>query len=341
MNLKRPAFFFGLAILLSGLAACGRSPDCFSEKVFCAGLVTNTSGIKDHGLNQHAWEGLQQALKDKTLDYAAYIESVDARDYGKNIQTFVQDGYDVIITVGPAMDDETLHAADAYPNPIFMGIDQPQRETRPNLLPIVFAEDQMGFWAGALAAHVTQTGTIGAVCETSSLDSMWRYCEGFRKGAAYVDKDVKALVVYRENQSSDRLFIDEDWGHATAQTLIQRGADVIFAAGGGTAQGALRAAAESRVRAIGAERDQAQALPEASRAMITSVYGGAGSEVQKWMRLIRSRNVWEGNQIGAFVHAPYSEFESQVSESLKTEMDKLLMTLVTGGLKTEVSQKAP
>ena len=45
----------------------------------------------------------------------------------------------------------------------------------------------------------------------------------------------------------ERLFIDEAWGYDTAQELIQRGADVIFAAGGATGQGALRAAAEAQV----------------------------------------------------------------------------------------------
>ena len=61
-------------------------------------------------------------------------------------------------------------------------MNQPHEEVRPNLIPITFAEDQMGFLAGALAARISETQIVGAVCETSGIDSMWRYCEGFRAG---------------------------------------------------------------------------------------------------------------------------------------------------------------
>jgi basic membrane protein A len=304
-------------------------------------LVTNTAGIQDYGLNQHTWEGMQQAREDKTVDHIAYIESIDSRDYLKNIQFFAQNGYDIIITIGPALDDETLRAADQYPDSVFMGMDQPQKETRPNLLPILFPEDQMGFWAGALAAHLTKTGVVGAACETSGIDSMWRYCEGFRKGAAYADENVKALIVYRDDQSSDKLFIDSEWGQTTAQDLIQRGADVIFAAGGGTAQGALLAAAEAGVQAIGAERDQAHALPEAAQALATSVYGRADLEVQKWIRSIRDGSTWEGAAEGAFGYVPYRNIGQPLPNSVKTEMDQLLQGLLTKEVETQVPKKAP
>ncbi|MEW6402677.1 MAG: BMP family ABC transporter substrate-binding protein [Chloroflexota bacterium] len=343
MRSKKPVRFFMLllAIALSGLSACLQSPDCFREDVFCAGLVTNSSGIKDFGLNQHTWEGLQEARRLDIADHVAYIESVDSRDYFKNIEEFAKHGYDVVITIGPAMDDETLQAADQYPDSVYIGMDQPHEETRPNVLPIIFPEDQMGFWAGALAARITRTGTVGAACETSGLDSMWRYCEGFRKGVAYVDEDVQALVVYRDNRGSETLFIDEEWGRLSAQELVEQGADVVFAAGGGTAQAALLAAAEMGARVIGAERDQARALPETAEALVTSIYGGARLEVQNWMRFIQAESVWEGNQIGGVEHASYSSFESQVSESLKSEMDELLESLYTGILGTEVPQSAP
>jgi basic membrane lipoprotein Med (substrate-binding protein (PBP1-ABC) superfamily) len=50
------------------------------------------------------------------------------------------------------------------------------------------------------------------------------------------------------------------WAYVTAQKLIQGGAEVVFSAGGLTGQGALQAACEAGIPAIGAERDQAQAL---------------------------------------------------------------------------------
>jgi len=330
-----------VAISLMGLVSCAQSSDCVRKDVFCAGLVTNTSGIQDHGLNQNAWEGLQQAKEEGTANQIAYIESVDSRDYVKNIMAFADDNFDVIITVGPAMDDETLQAADLYADSVFMGIDQSQRETRPNLLPVTFPEDQMGFWAGALAAHLTKTGVVGAICETSGIDSMWQYCEGFRQGATNADENVKALILFRDNGSSERIFIDSDWGHEAGRDLISRGADVIFAAGGGTGQGALIAAAEAGIYAIGAEQDQAQVLSEAAPALVTSIYGRADLEVLKWMRLIRDGHSIEGEVVAAFGHVPYQEVKIPIPDSLQSEMDQLLIDLSTGSLQTGVSLRAP
>ena len=87
-----------LAIVVLCISACTRSPDCFRKDVFCAALVTDTRGLNDHGINQDTWAGLQQAKADGVVNQIAYIESVDTRDYQKNINFFVNAGYDVIIT---------------------------------------------------------------------------------------------------------------------------------------------------------------------------------------------------------------------------------------------------
>jgi basic membrane protein A len=327
--------FFALAILV--LPSCTRSPDCFSKQIFCAGLVTDTLGIDDHGINQDTWAGLKEAKANGLVDQVEYIESVDTRDYEKNIAYFAKNGYDMIITTGVGLHDETLRTADLYPDSVFIGMNQPQKEVRSNLVPITFAEDQIGFAAGALAAHISKAQVVGAACETSDIDSMWRYCEGFRAGAKFVDKNIKALVIYRDNGGSDKLFIDETWGYDTAQTLIQRGADVIFAAGGVTGQGALRAAAEAKINAIGAERDQAAVLGESGRSVVTSIYGDASFEVQNMLRLLKSGNIHEP-QSGQIKYVPFDE---KFPESFTQEMNALLLSLSNGNVKTNVNNKKP
>jgi len=343
--LRTESRWFILAIVLLGLPACVQSSDCFLEDVFCAGLVTDTLGINDHGLNQDTWAGLEEAKANGLIDRIEYIESVDTRDYEKNIAYFAENGYDVIITSGIGLLDETLRAADLYPfdpalgrpDPVFVGMNLPYEEVRPNLISITFAEDQMGFVAGALASRISETRVIGAVCETSGIDSMWRYCEGFRAGAKFVDANIKVQVIYREDGSSETLFLDEAWGDNTAQKLIQRGVDVIFAAGGGTGQGALRAAAEANVPAVGSERDQAAVLAESGSSVVTSILGKASFEVQNVMRLLRGGNAYEPglSQIG------YVPLNQKFPESLTREMDILLMGLRKGEIKTGVSFEKP
>jgi basic membrane protein A len=326
-----------LAIASLGLAACSQSPDCFQEDVFCAGLVIDTRGLNDLGPNQDTWAGLEQSHANGVVDQIAYIESVNSKDYEKNIAFFVDSGYDVIVTSGVGLRDATLHSADLYPDPVFVGINQPDDENRSNFIPVTSAEDQMGFFAGALAVQLTRSKTVGAACETSGIDSMWRYCEGFRAGANYMDDSVKVLVAYRDDGSSSELFIDDEWGYETAQELIENNVDVIFAAGGETAVGALRAASEADIKSIGAERDQAAALGGEGSGVVTSILGQTSFTVQELMRSLKDGNLPDAGMspIG------YVPFERLVPQNVLQEMEEIATGLENGEIKTDVPFEKP
>jgi basic membrane protein A len=315
------------------LSACVQSSDCFREDVLCAALVTDTQGIEDQDMNQDTWAGLEQAKADGIVQRVEFIESIDSRDYEKNINYFADLGFDVIFTVGAGMDDETLRAADRKPfdpaqggvGTVFVGLNQPQSESRPNLIPVAFPEDQMGFLAGALAARITKTQVVGAVCETSGIDSMWRYCEGFRAGVDFFNKEagagIEPLVVYREDGDREKLFLDEAWGAEAAQGLIKRGADVIFAAGGATGQGALQAAAEAGVQTIGSESGPGG---------VTTVLGDASSAV---------RQILQHEPLSPSIK--YIPLDQTFPEHLTREMDLLLSALQSGEVKTNVTSSKP
>jgi basic membrane protein A len=330
-----------LFFIVFTLSACAQSSDCAQADVFCAALVTDSQGIEDRGMNQDTWAGLEQAKADGIVDQIEFIESVESRDYEKNIAYFVERGFDVIVTVGPGLRDQTLRAADLNPDSVFVGMNQPDDESRPNFTPVAFPEDQMGFLAGALAARLSETQVVGAVCETSGIDSMWRYCEGFRAGVALTnqltERDVKALVVYRDDGDREKLFVDETWGADTARSLIQRGADVIFAAGGATGQGALRAAAEAGIKSIGTERDQGAVLAGSGSGVVTSILGDTSSEIQKILRLPRDDTAGEALS-GQIRYVP---LDQTFPENLTREMDILFSTLQTGEVKTNVTLSKP
>ena len=155
-----------LAVLLVAamiLPACAPAEaDCKSADVFCVGLVTDVGKINDKSFNQSAWEGVQRAEKELGAKIQ-YIETVDAKDYAKNIGTFGDAGYDVIVTVGFALGEATDAAAATYPNVKFIGVDQFQAETVNGVSGLGFPEDQAGFLVGALAAMMSKSHKIGAV----------------------------------------------------------------------------------------------------------------------------------------------------------------------------------
>ena len=333
-HVSRSTHYFFLAMIGWALSACLSSSDCFREDIFCAALVTDTQGIEDHGMHQDAWAGLQEAKANGLADQVEYIASVDARDYQKNIVYFANRGFDLIFTSGVSLDDETLQSADLYPDSTFVGLNQTFEESRPNLISVTFPEDQIGFAAGSIAATLTKTGTIAAVCETSGIDAMWRYCEGFRAGAKFTNDQLTVAVVYRDNGDSEKLFIDEAWGYATASDLIARGADVVFAAGGVTGQGALKAASELGVFAIGAERDQSAALGVSGLGVVTSFYGQTQFEVQEVMRRVKNGQIpqiWQGS-------VQFVPLSPAFPPELSAQLEELLGMLKRGEIQTNVTK---
>ncbi len=153
------------------LTACGgaAADDCASEDVLCIGLVTDVGEVDDKSFNQSAWEGAQEAGEKYGAAKVEYIETKDAKDYGANMQLFLDEGYDVIITVGFAMGEATGIAATANPDVYFIGVDQFQvyhfdddaTNDVLNHVGLVFNEDHSGFLAGALAASMSESGMSG------------------------------------------------------------------------------------------------------------------------------------------------------------------------------------
>src|SRR5215208_6772451 len=229
------------------LPACATATlDCANEDVFCVGLVTDIGKINDKSFNRSAWEGVQRAQKELGAQ-AQYIETANAKDYAKNIAAFGDENYDVIVTVGFKLSDATLAAAELYPNTDFIGVDQFQTESIDGVAGLNFPEDQAGFLVGALAAMMSRSHKIGAVCGPDGVPAVWRLGEGYQAGAAYVDElkssTTDVYVVYHSDD--DKAFIDPEWGVETATSMLNQGADVIFGCGSLTGNGAVTTAAQA------------------------------------------------------------------------------------------------
>jgi basic membrane protein A len=324
------------------LVACSSfAQDCSRPEVSCAALVTDTGGLYDYGLTQSAWKDLQAARADGSIQYAEYIESVDTRDYGKNIDLLARQGYDIVITAGIGLYDETLLAADRYADTVFIGLDQPPDESLPNFIAVTFHEDQAGFLAGALAAQMTDTDVIGAVCETSDMATNWKACEGFRAGARHQNPEVKVLIAYREAGSRETLFRDSDWGYATGVDLIRDGADVIFGVGGGTGAAALNAAAERAVYAIGSDQDQFYVTRDAQAVLLTSLVKSVSPILFELIETLQHQLPGEREYHGKIAIAGYHDLEGRVPEQVKQDLTKLRIDLDQGAIRTEVAAESP
>ena len=335
-----------VTLVTAMLTACiptSSAPDCKSAEVFCVGMVTDVSKVKDQGVNQFTWDGILQAEKDLGIQ-AQYIETTSWKDYDKNIATFGLAGYDLIITVGYNLGDATAKAASLYPNSMFIGIDQQQNGAKAgpaNLVNLTFPEDEAGFLAGALAAQMTSDRQVGAVCSTDLVPMTWRYCEGFKAGVVYIDPGVEVSLAFHNDVNNNLAFNDPEWGAASASNLVRKGADVIFGAGGLTGNAAVTAAAQMGVYAIAADSDQYDSLPDAKKMLLTSVTKLITPAVYDLVKLALEDKFPSGNYTGGIAYASYHDLKGQITAKIKERMKQIAQGLADGTIKTNVSSVKP
>jgi basic membrane protein A len=344
---KKLSFFVAVLIVASMvLAACAPTaaaptkPDCSKPETFCVGLVTDVGKIDDKSFNQSTWEGAKQAEKDLGA-VVNYIETTDSKDYDKNIATFANENYDVIVTVGFALGEATTAEAKKFPNIKFIGVDQAQSETVPNLAGEIFPEDQAGYLVGALAAMMSKSGKIGAVLGTDAVPAVWRYGEGYRAGAKSIKPDIEINIVYHNDVGFDKTFSDPEWGKTTTTSMIDKGVDVVFGAGGKTGNGALLGAAEKNTYAIGVDTDQYLTVPEAQKVLLTSAMKLLTPGTFNLVKLAKDGKFPAGNFVGEAGYAPYHDLDSKVPADVKTKMEAIAKGLKDGSIVTNVAAAKP
>ncbi|MBN1453322.1 MAG: BMP family ABC transporter substrate-binding protein [Anaerolineales bacterium] len=322
------------------VSACVPQPaDCSREDIFCVGLVTAYDGIEDHGLNQAAWETLQNIETQARVARLDKIESIDARDWQKNIIFFAENGYDAIVTVGVNLSEATVAVAAEYPHIQFIGVDQKLEESYANIATIYFAEEQSGFLAGVLATLVTESGRVGAVCETSGIDAVWRYCEGFRQGVTYGNEEVRAYMDYRDDGSRDKTFNDPEWGEQSVLSLIDDGVDIVTAFGGDTAIGAFLAASKNGILVIANEGDQYFRLPELRPVLVTSVIEDPRVELSRLVLMASRGEISTGPHAGQIGLAPFRAPQFESATEIKSKIEGVLQEIRNSEIKINLPER--
>lgn len=211
------------------------------------GMVTDVGGVNDGSFNQSSWEGLQRAQVELGIE-AKYLESATDADYTPNIETFVDDGYDIIICVGYMLADATKAAAESYPDQKFAIIDDASIDL-PNVTCLMFAQEQASYLVGLVAGLTTESNTVGFALGMSS-ETMNLFGYGYLAGVVDSNPDAKILQ-YNANS-----FGDTAGGKSAATSMVTKGADVIFHAAGGTGIGVIEGCKENGIKAIGVDSDQ-------------------------------------------------------------------------------------
>ena len=243
--------------MIFALAACGQSaaPAAQQTAKVKIGMVTDVGGVNDKSFNQTSWEGLQALAKEDPSFEVNYLESKTDADYQTNINTFIDEGYDLIICVGYMLADATREAAEANPDQKFAIIDDDSNAALPNVACLMFAQEQASYLVGLVAGSVTESKTVGYVQGMVS-ESMNKFGVGYIAGVLEACPDATVLQYNANN------FGDSAGGATAAKDMITKGADVIYHAAGGTGMGVIEACNEEGIWAIGVDTDQSNLAPD-------------------------------------------------------------------------------
>lgn len=254
------------AAMVFSLAACGGSGGSSDEggsddaaegkdaSEIKVGIVTDTGGVNDGSFNQSAWEGVSRAADEFGIT-AQYLESSTDADYIPNIETFVDEEYDLIICIGYQLADALKEEATANPDMNFAIVDDSANADLDNVACLMFEQCQASYLVGYVAGLTTESNKIGFVLGMST-DTMNEFGYGYCAGALDANPDVEIL------QANANSFSDTAAGKTAANNMIADGADVIFHAAGGTGLGVIDACKEAGIWAIGVDSDQSVIAPE-------------------------------------------------------------------------------
>lgn len=238
--------------------------------------VTDTGGIDDKSFNATAWAGAQRAQKELGFE-AKYLESQQQTDYEKNINAFIEEGCNLIVTVGFLLGDGTKAAAEANPEQSFAIVDFAYDPTINNVLGLTFDTDQAAFLAGYVAAATSKTGAVGTFGGLP-IPTVTIFMDGFYYGVQYYnEKNGTAVKVLGwDPATQEGLFTNNfestDDGRTMGETLMSEGADVIMPVAGpvglGTAE-AVQSAGNAWI--VGVDTDWTVSSSQYKDIILTSV----------------------------------------------------------------------
>ena len=226
-------------------------------------IVFATGGLGDQSFNDAAYRGIQMAEEELGINYN-YGEPASIADYENYLQLFASAGvYDLIISIGFDQADALADVSARFPDQQFALVDASLEAD--NVGSYVYTEQERGFLMGAAAAMMTQRsdeyeminqeyriGVVGGM----EIPLINANIAGYRAGAEYISEDVHV------SHSYVGAWDDPGRGKELAISMIENDVDIIWAAAGRSGLGAIEAAQENNVYAIGSDSDQGHLAPD-------------------------------------------------------------------------------
>ncbi|WP_111428582.1 BMP family ABC transporter substrate-binding protein [Rhodobacteraceae bacterium DSL-40] len=289
-------------------------------------VIFDLGGKFDRSFNQASFEGAERFKEETGIGYREFELQSDAQRE-QALRRFAQQGYDPVVVAGFSNASAMETVAAEFPDTRFVLIDAVV--DLPNVRSVVFSEHEGSYLVGMLAAMASKTGKVGFV-GGMDIPLIRKFACGYVQGVKAVNPD--AEVFQNMTGSTGAAWNDPVRGGELAKSQIDRGADVIYHAAGGTGIGVLQAAADAGVLGIGVDSNQDYLHPGN---MLTSMLKRVDNAVYDAMMDVQNGDWSTGVEVMGLAQdgVGYSvdEFnEALITEEMLTTTDQARTEIISG-----------
>ncbi|MCX7646249.1 MAG: BMP family ABC transporter substrate-binding protein [Rhodobacteraceae bacterium] len=289
-------------------------------------LIFDLGGKFDKSFNEAAFNGAER-WKAETGGTYRELEMQSEAQREQALRRLAEAGSNPIVMTGFAFGDVLNKVAPDYPDTKFAIIDMVVDQ--PNVKSVVFNEHEGSYLVGMMAAMASKTGTVGFV-GGMDIPLIRKFACGYAQGVKAVNPD--ATIIANMTGTTPAAWNDPVKGGELAKAQIAQGADVIYAAAGGTGIGVLQAAADEGKLSIGVDSNQNYLHPGS---VLTSMLKRVDNAVYEAFK--EGENLQPGVNVmgianGGVGYALDEHNASLVTEEMKAAVDAAAAKIASGEL---------
>ena len=213
-------------------------------------IIFDLGGKFDKSFNEAAFNGAERWAKETGGTYKE-LEMQSEAQREQALRRLAEAGSNPIVMTGFAFGDVLNLVAPDFPDTKFAIIDMVVDQ--PNVKSVVFTEHEGSYLVGMMAGLASKTGTVGFI-GGMDIPLIRRFGCGYAQGVMAANPAAK--VILNMTGTTPSAWNDPVKGAELAKSQKSQGADVIYAAAGGTGVGVLQAAADEGILSIGVDSNQ-------------------------------------------------------------------------------------
>jgi basic membrane protein A and related proteins len=287
-------------------------------------VIFDMGGKFDKSFNEAAYRGMEQWKKETGKQYLDFeISNESQREQA--IRRMAEKGASPIIGIGFGQASSIEKVAKEFPKLQFAIIDMVVN--LPNVQSVVFKEQEGSFLVGTMAAMASKTGKVGFV-GGMDIPLIRKFQCGYEQGVKYANP--KAEVFGNMTGTTGAAWNDPARGGELAKAQFAKGADVVFAAAGGTGTGVYQAAKDSGKLAIGVDSNQNHLQPGT---MLTSMLKRVDVAVLNVSKAHKPGVTVLGLKEGGIDYAMDANNDKLVSADMRKKVEATKADIISGKIK--------